>query len=211
MFHSFLGSHNQSQHRVHLRWYYCSVQSCLTLWSQELQHTRLLCPFLSPRVYSNSHPLSQCCHPTVSSAVIPFSSCLQSFPASASFPMISSSHQVAKVLELQLQHQSFQRFRVGFLKDWLVGSPWCLRDSQLSSPLPQLKSSNSLVPASLVAHMVKNLPAVQETRFSPSVGKIPGEGNGNRLQNSCLENPMDRGAWWATVHGVTKSWTQLSD
>ena len=38
-----------------------------------------------------------------------------------------------------------------------------------------------------------------------------GEGNGNPLQYSCLENPMDRGAWWATVHGVAKSRTQLSD
>ena len=38
-----------------------------------------------------------------------------------------------------------------------------------------------------------------------------GEGNGNPLQYSCLENPMDRGAWRATVHGVTKSWTRLSD
>ena len=38
-----------------------------------------------------------------------------------------------------------------------------------------------------------------------------GEGNSNPLQCSCLENPMDGGAWWATVHGVTKSWTQLSD
>jgi len=38
-----------------------------------------------------------------------------------------------------------------------------------------------------------------------------GKGNGNPLQYSCLENPMDREAWWATVHGVAKSWTQLSD
>ena len=38
-----------------------------------------------------------------------------------------------------------------------------------------------------------------------------GEGNGTPLQYSCLENPMDRGAWWATVHGVAKSWTRLSD
>ena len=42
-------------------------------------------------------------------------------------------------------------------------------------------------------------------------GSSPGEGNGNPLQYSCLENPMDGEAWWATVHGVTKSWTQLSD
>ena len=40
----------------------------------------------------------------------------------------------------------------------------------------------------------------------PGLGRFPGEGNGNPLQCSCLENPMDRGAWRATVHGVTKSW-----
>ena len=42
-------------------------------------------------------------------------------------------------------------------------------------------------------------------------GRSPGEGNGNPLQYSCLENPMDRGTWWAAVPGVTKSWTWLSD
>ena len=45
----------------------------------------------------------------------------------------------------------------------------------------------------------------------PGSGKSPGEGNGNPFQYSCLENPMDRGAWWATVHGVAKSQTRLSD
>ena len=45
----------------------------------------------------------------------------------------------------------------------------------------------------------------------PESGRSPGEGNGNLFQYSCLENPMDGGAWWATVHGVTKSWTQLSN
>ena len=45
----------------------------------------------------------------------------------------------------------------------------------------------------------------------PGSGRYPGEGNGNPLQYYCLENPMDRGAWWATVHGVTKSQTRLSD
>ena len=45
----------------------------------------------------------------------------------------------------------------------------------------------------------------------PGLGRSSGEGNGNPLQYSCLENPMDRGAWQATVHGVAKSWTQLSD
>ena len=52
-----------------------------------LQHTRLPCPALTPRVCSNSCPLSWWCHPTISSSIIPFSSCLQSFPVSGSFPM----------------------------------------------------------------------------------------------------------------------------
>ena len=45
----------------------------------------------------------------------------------------------------------------------------------------------------------------------PGSGRSLGEGNSNPLQYSCLENPMDRGAWWAAIHGVTKSQTQLSD
>ena len=58
-----------------------------SLWPHGLRHARLPCPSPSPWVYSNSCPLSQWCHPTISSYVIPFSSCLQSFPASGSFPM----------------------------------------------------------------------------------------------------------------------------
>ena len=45
----------------------------------------------------------------------------------------------------------------------------------------------------------------------PELGRSPGEGNGNPLQYSCLENSMDRGGWWATVHGVAKSPTRLGD
>ena len=45
----------------------------------------------------------------------------------------------------------------------------------------------------------------------PGMGRSPGEGNGNPLQYSCLENPMEGGAWQATVHGVAKSWTRPSD
>ena len=78
--------------------------------------------------------------------------------------------------------------------------------------------------ASLVAQMVKNLPALQETEVPFLVGKIwvpflgwedlgsiPGEENGYPPQYSGLQNFMDRGAWWATVHGVAKSWSRLSD
>ena len=61
------------------------------------------------------------------------------------FKWVSSSNQLAKVLEFQLQHQSFQWiFRTGFLQDWLFGSPCSPRDSQESSPTPQFKSINSL-------------------------------------------------------------------
>ena len=50
---------------------------------------------------------------------------------------------------------------------------------------------------------------IGDRRLIPGPGRSPGEGSGSPLQCSCLENPMDRGAWWATVHGVPKSWTQL--
>ena len=50
-----------------------------------------------------------------------------------------------------------------------------------------------------------------DTGSIPGLGRSPGGGNGYSLQYSCLANPMDRGAWWATVHGVPKSWTQLSN
>ena len=59
--------------------------------------------------------------------------------------------------------------------------------------------------------MIKNLPANPEEAGSIlGWGRSPGGGHGNRLQYSCLENPMDRGAWWATVHGVAKGQTLLS-
>ena len=58
-----------------------------SLWPHGLQHTRPPCPSPTPRIYSNSCPLSRWCHPTISSSVVPFSSCLQSFPASGSFQM----------------------------------------------------------------------------------------------------------------------------
>ena len=60
--------------------------------------------------------------------------------------------------------------------------------------------------------VVKNLPANAGAAGSiPGLGRSPGGGNGNPLQCSCLGNPVDRGAWWAMIHGVSKSWTQLSD
>ena len=81
-----------------------------------LQHARLPCPSSTPGVCSNSCPLSRWCQPTISSSIVSFSSCLQSFPASVSFPMsqfFASGGQTPK-LEFQLQHQSFQ----WLIQDW---------------------------------------------------------------------------------------------
>ena len=73
-----------------------------------------------------------------------------------------------------------------------------------------LRNPSGSLPLQSQSQMVKNWPAMQEVR-SPSWGDYPGKRDGYPLQDSCLENSMDRGAWRATVHGVAKSWTQLSN
>ena len=69
--------------------------------------------------------------------------------------------------------------------------------------------------ASQVAQWIKNPPAnlgdIKDSGLIPGLGRPPGGGHGNPLQYSCLENPMDRGAWWATIHRVTKSWTTMKE
>ena len=109
-----------------------------------LQHTRLPHTSLNPGASLNSCPLSQWCHPTISSSIVHFSSCLQSFPKSESFPMSQHFPWGGKVLEFQLQHHSLQRNpRADLLQNGLVESPCSPRDSQESSPTPQFKSINS--------------------------------------------------------------------
>ena len=84
-----------------------------SLWPCELQYARLPCPS-SPWVCSNSRPLSQWCHPTISSSATPISSCPQSFPASGYFPMSHLFTSVASILEFSII--SFQWiFRIDFL------------------------------------------------------------------------------------------------
>ena len=112
-----------------------------SLWPHGLQHARLPCPsylleFTQTHVHwvddtiQSSHPL-----PPSSSPVLNLSQ------HQGLFHWVSSSHQKAKVLKLQLQHSYFQWiFRVYFLLDWLVWSPCCPRDSQESSPAPQLEN-----------------------------------------------------------------------
>ena len=107
-----------------------------------LQHARLPCPSPSSRASSNSCPLSRWCHPTLSSSVIPFSSCLQSCPASRSFPMhwlfasggqSSEASASASVLPMNIQ---------GLFPLGLVWS-CCPRDSQVSSPALQFEGISS--------------------------------------------------------------------
>ena len=128
-------------------WVRASVQYSHSVVSDSLQphepqHARHPCPSPIPGAHPNPCPLSRWCHPTISSSVVPFSSCSQSFPASGSFQM----SQLAKVLEFQLQHQSFQwTHRTDLFSDELVGSPCSPRDSQESSPTTQFKSITSSV------------------------------------------------------------------
>ena len=114
-----------------------------SLRPHELQHARLPCPSPTPKVYPNSCPSSRWCHPTISSSVVPFSSCPQSLPASGSFPMSQlftwggqsiGVSALASVLPMNTQDWSL---------NGLVGSPWSPRDSQESPPTSQFKSINS--------------------------------------------------------------------
>ena len=116
-----------------------------SLWSHGLQHTRPLCPSTTPGVYSKSCQLSQWCHPTISSSVVPLSSRPQSFLASGCFPMsqfftsgVQNIGASASASVLQMNIQDW------FPLDWLVWSPCSPRDSQESPPTPQFKSINSL-------------------------------------------------------------------
>ena len=109
-----------------------------------LQHARHPCPSPTPRACSNSCPLSQWCHPTVSSSVVPFSSCLQSFPASGSFPMswlfASGGQSVGVSVSTSVLPMNIQDW---FPLGLLVCSPYSPTDSQEFSPTPQFKTINS--------------------------------------------------------------------
>ena len=106
-----------------------------------MDRTRLPWPSPTPRACSNSCPSSQWCHPTISSSVFPFSSCLQSFPASGYFPVSQFFPSGDQNIRVSASASVFQWiFRTHFLKGWLVWSPCSPRDSQESSPTPQFKS-----------------------------------------------------------------------
>ena len=117
-----------------------------SLWPHESQHARPPCPSPTPRVHSDSGPSSQWFHPAISSSVVSSPPAPNPSQHQSLFQWVNSSHQVAKVLEFQLQHQSFQRNpRTDLLQNGLVGSPCSPRDSQESSPTLQFKSIKSSV------------------------------------------------------------------
>ena len=135
----------------------CSVVSD-SLRPHELHHARPPCPSPTPGVHSNSRPSSQWCHPAISSSVVPFSSCPQSLWESGSFPVsqlftsggksigVSAS---ASVLPMNTQDWS--------PLEWTGWSPCSPRDSQESSPTPQFKSINSLVPSFLYSQTLTSI------------------------------------------------------
>ena len=97
------------------------TQSCPTLRPHESQHARPSCPSPTPGVHWDSRPSSQWCHPAISSSVVPFSSCPNPSQHQSFFQWVNSSHEVAKVLEFQLQHHSSKEIPglISFRMDWL--------------------------------------------------------------------------------------------
>ena len=114
--------------------------------------------------------------------------------------------------QLQYLHDLYHWASVIFYILWLWPGPSPRQIEMLL--LVQPHSVLFIIPwnTSLVAQMVKSLPAMQETLLQ-SLGREDSleKGNGNLFQDSCLGNPMDRGAWWSTVHGVAKNRTWLND
>ena len=105
------------------------ARSCMTATPWTAAPRFLVFHYLSE--FGQTHSIELVMHPTILSSVAPFPSCIQSFPASRSFPMSWLLYHMAKGLEFQLLHQSFQWiFKVDFFEKWLVWSPGCPKDCQ---------------------------------------------------------------------------------
>ena len=159
-----------------------------------VHHTRLPCPSSSPGVCSNSCPLSQWCHPTISSSFILFLSCLQSFLTSGSLLMSQLFTSGDQSIGASLQHGPFKWiFRLDFLSDWLVWSPCSSRDSQESSPTPQFKNINS----SAFSHLYVFLYSLHKSQFSSVAQLCP-----------TLCDPMDHSTPGFPIHHQLPELTQ---
>ena len=211
-----------------------------SLWPHRPQHTRFPCPSPTPRACSNSCPSSQWCHPTISSSVVPFFSCLQYFPASESFPAshfflsggqsigVSALAEYSALISFRINwfdllavHKTFNSLLNTLVqKHQFFGtqlSLWSNSHNHTSCLLAQHKSSfsmmacRSLQHSSLLTWNVKDTPLVWHSLYTnygfpggsdgeesacsvgdpaliPRLGRSPGEGHGNPLQYSCLEN-----------------------
>ena len=166
-----------------------------SLQPHELQHTRPPCPSPTPGVHPNPCPLSWRCRPAISSSVVPFSSCPQSFPASGSFPMsqlfASGGQRIAVAASASVLPMNTLP-RIGVYSTILSWSRLCVSRCVL-----------------VVKNPLANAGDIRDTGLLPGLGRSPGEGNGKSLQYSGLEYPMDRGAWQPTVHRVAKSRTRM--
>ena len=189
------------------------TQSYLTLQPHELQHVMPPCPSPAPGIYLNSCPLSRWCHPSISSSVIPFSSHLQSFPASGSFQMTqffaSRGQSIGVSTSTSVHPINIQDwFPLGWT-GWIsllskglsrIFSSTTIWNHQLFSTQPALWSNSHICGASQVALVGNNLPvnagSVRDASSILGLGRSP-EGGNDLLQYSYLENPMDRGAWRA--------------
>jgi len=189
---------------VSVRYQFSSVQSVVfdSLRPHGLQHASPPCPSPTPGVYSNSCPLNRLCHPTISSSVIPFSSRLQSFPASGCFQMrqlfASNGQSIRVSASTSVLPMNTQDWSPLGCTDWI--SLQLEGVSQESSPISQFKSINSLALRFL---------------YSPTLTSIH-EVNWSEIAQSCpiLCNPMECSRPGSSLCGIFQArilqWVAIS-
>ena len=237
--------HKTERDHRHRKQTYGSVQFSRSVlfnsfWPRGLQHSRLPCPSATPGACSNSCPSSPWYHPTTSSSVIPFSSCLQSCPSSGSFPVsqffISGGQSIGVSASASILPMNIQDWSPLGWTGWIslqsnglsrVFSNTTVQKHQFFGAQLSLQSNFKKWKLNGRMSWILDLLSLRSLRLSqwfsgkefacsagdtgliPGSGRSPGVGNSNPLQYSCLENPMNRGAWWVTVHRVANSQTWL--